>query len=82
VLLIVLSMMGGLAVLNRQYVAPYNSLVGQLVLVVIAALFLLGLLWLRSLAAPSKTERFLVFERASDDPADVMVRAVRSGGAA
>ena len=65
VLLIVLSMMGGLAVLNRTYVEPYNSVAGQLVLVVIAALFLLGLLWLRSLAAPSKTERFLVFELAS-----------------
>ncbi len=81
VLLIVLGMMGGLAVFNRQYVAPYNSLAGQFVLVVIAALFLLGLLWLRSLAAPSKTERFLVFEHASDDPADVMVRAARAGGA-
>jgi Flp pilus assembly protein TadB len=65
VLVIVLGMMGGLSVFNRQYVAPFDSLLGQLMLVIIAALFALGLLWLRSLSAPSKTERFLVF----DDPA-------------
>ena len=80
VLLIVLSMMGGLAVLNRTYVQPYNSVAGQLVLVVIAALFLLGLLWLRSLSAPSKTERFLVFEEPSADD-EPMVRTVRGGAA-
>jgi Flp pilus assembly protein TadB len=64
VLVIVLGMMGGLSVFNRQYVAPFDSLLGQLILVIIAALFALGLLWLRSLSAPSKTERFLVI----DDP--------------
>jgi len=62
VLVIVLGMMGGLSVFNRQYVEPFNSVLGQLVLVIIAALFALGLLWLRSLSAPSKIERFLVFE--------------------
>ena len=61
VLFIVLGMMGMLSVLNRTYVAPYNSLGGQAMLVVIAVLFSLGLLWLRSLSAPSKTDRFLVF---------------------
>ena len=61
VLFIVLGMMGMLSVLNRTYVEPYNSVGGQAVLVVIAALFSLGLLWLRSLSAPSKTDRFLVF---------------------
>jgi Flp pilus assembly protein TadB len=61
VLFIVLGMMAMLSVLNRTYVAPYNSLGGQVVLVVIAALFSMGLLWLRSLSAPSKTDRFLVF---------------------
>jgi len=50
-----------LSVLNRTYVEPYNSVGGQVVLVVIAALFSMGLLWLRSLSAPSKTDRFLVF---------------------
>lgn len=61
VLFIVLGMMGGLAVLNKTYVKPYNSLGGQLILVIVAALFTVGLLWLRSLSAPSKTDRFLVF---------------------
>ena len=61
VLFIVLGMMGMLSVLNRRYVEPYDSLSGQAVLVVIAALFTMGLLWLRSLSAPSKTDRFLVF---------------------
>jgi len=61
VLFIVLGMMGMLSVLNRRYVEPYDSLGGQAMLVVIAALFSMGLLWLRSLSAPSKTDRFLVF---------------------
>lgn len=61
VLIIVLGMMGGLAVLNKTYVKPYNSISGQLILVLVAALFTGGLLWLRSLSAPSKTDRFLVF---------------------
>lgn len=61
VLFIVLGMMGMLSVLNRRYVEPYDSVGGQVVLVVIAGLFTMGLLWLRSLSAPSKTDRFLVF---------------------
>ena len=32
----------------------------------IAALFSMGLLWLRSLSAPSKTDRFLVFGSGGD----------------
>jgi len=62
VLVIVLGMMGGLSILNRQYVKPFDSVLGQMVLIIIVALFGLGLMWLRSLSAPSKTERFLVFE--------------------
>jgi Flp pilus assembly protein TadB len=66
VLFIVLGMMGGLTVLNRSYVEPFDSVVGQLVLVFIVLLFAAGLLWLRSLSAPSKTDRFLVFDHGSD----------------
>jgi hypothetical protein len=62
----VLGMMGMLSVLNRQYVEPYNSVGGQATLVVIAGLFSMGLLWLRSLSAPSKTDRFLVFGPGGD----------------
>ena len=46
-----LGVMGLLAVLNRDYVKPYASLVGQLVLLVVVALLAAGLLWLRSLAS-------------------------------
>lgn len=80
VLLIVLTMMGGLSVFNRTYVEPYNSVLGQMMLLIIAALFFLGVLWLRSLAAPSKTERFLVFETGTER--EPMVTSMRTGGAA
>jgi Flp pilus assembly protein TadB len=80
VLLIVLGMMGGLSVLNRAYVEPYNSVLGQMMLLIIAAIFTAGLLWLRSLAAPSKTERFLVFDTAVATTDEV--ETIRSGGAA
>jgi Flp pilus assembly protein TadB len=66
VLLIVLGMMGMLSLLNRPYVEPYGSVAGQGILLVIAALFSMGLLWLRSLSAPSKTDRFLVFGAGGD----------------
>ena len=60
VVVIVLGVMCMLAVFNRSYVEPYQGLVGQLVLVVVAAMFLGGLLWLRRLALPARVDRFLV----------------------
>src|SRR6476620_6129197 len=60
VLTIVLGVMGLLSVFNKQYVAPYDSLGGQVALIVVAVLFLGGLLWLRKLATPAKIDRFLV----------------------
>jgi Flp pilus assembly protein TadB len=69
VLIVVLGVMGLLSVLNRTYVAPYGTLTGQLVLVLVAGLFGVGLLWLRRLAAPRPTDRFLV--AAGPRPADV-----------
>jgi Flp pilus assembly protein TadB len=62
VLVIVLGMMGMLSLFNKPYVEPYDSFAGQVVLVVIAALFATGLMWLRSLATPTRTDRFLVFD--------------------
>ncbi|PPK98782.1 Flp pilus assembly protein TadB [Kineococcus xinjiangensis] len=59
VLLIVLGVMGGLAVFNGAYVAPYAGLTGQLVLAVVALLLVAGVWWLRRLSAPPRTERFL-----------------------
>jgi Flp pilus assembly protein TadB len=60
ILVIVLGVVGLLAVFNRDYVQPYDSVVGQVMLVVVAVVFMLGLLWLRKLAKPVQTERFLV----------------------
>lgn len=60
VLGIVLGVMGLLAILNRHYVAPYSSLTGQAVLLLVVALLGGGLLWLRNLASARTTERFLV----------------------
>jgi len=64
VLLVILSVMGALAVLNRSYVAPYSSATGQLVLLVVGALLVAGLMWLRSLGMPPQTERFMVHNAA------------------
>ncbi|HLT82992.1 MAG TPA: type II secretion system F family protein [Phototrophicaceae bacterium] len=65
VLLIVLGVMGMLAVFNGDYVAPYSSFSGQLVLGVVAILLAGGLLWLRRLATPEKLSRFLVVDRSA-----------------
>jgi Flp pilus assembly protein TadB len=53
----------GLAIFNRDYVAPYSSPVGQIVLVLVLAIFGLGIMWLRALAKDDLPERFLHFRR-------------------
>ena len=50
----------GLAVLNRGYLAPYDTAVGQLVLLLVGAVFTVSFLWLAKMTRPSVTERFLV----------------------
>jgi len=59
VLGIVLSVVTLIVVLNGTYVQPYDDSVGQLVLLLVAGLFLAGLLWLRRLARPERTDRLL-----------------------
>lgn len=49
-----------LIVLNHKYVAPYNSLIGQVFLAVVVLLFAGGVLWLRRLAAVEMPGRFLL----------------------
>ncbi len=46
----VLTFVLGMAILNRNFVAPYGTLLGQPVLAVVLALFALGFWWLRRLA--------------------------------
>lgn len=59
ILAIVLSVAGAMVLLNQTYVASYDGVVGQFVLLVVCLLFLAGLLWLRRLAKPSQVERIL-----------------------
>lgn len=66
----------GLSIFNKDFVSPYNTLVGQLVLGCVCGLFALGFWWLRKLSTIETPERFLV----RDDPAVLFVRP--EGGAA
>lgn len=61
----------GLAVLNHTYVQPYDGVLGQLVLVVVIALYAAALFWLRRLSRYDLPQRFLG-ERAAQGgvPAD------------
>lgn len=49
-----------LVVLNPQYVAPYDSTVGQVVLLVVAACFAGGFFWMKQLSGIDTPGRFLV----------------------
>ena len=48
-----------LAVLNRGYLTPYDTAVGQLVLVLVGGLFAAAFLWLARMTRPASVERFL-----------------------
>jgi len=61
-----LSMAAGLALLDRGYLAPYDSAAGQLVLAGVGAIFAGAFVWLSRMAKPQSTGRFLV-------PADTSV---------
>jgi TctA family transporter len=50
----------GLSVFNRDFVEPYGTPVGQLVLLCVCGLFALGFWWLRKLSTIETPERFLV----------------------
>jgi Flp pilus assembly protein TadB len=49
----------GLALLNRQYVEPYQTPAGQIALAVVFLIFGLGFLWMRRLSDFETSERFL-----------------------
>ncbi len=49
----------GLAVLNRSYLSPYDTAVGQLVLLMIGAMFAGAFTWLSRMTRPAAPERFL-----------------------
>lgn len=60
VVAITLVMAAGLVLFNPVYMAPYTSFIGQVVLLVVIALYALGLVWLRRLAKIEVPERFLI----------------------
>jgi tight adherence protein B len=49
----------GLAVLNRGYLAPYDTELGQLVLLLVGAVFASAFIWLSKMTRPTSVERFL-----------------------
>ncbi|MGY1684924.1 type II secretion system F family protein [Geodermatophilus sp. SYSU D00867] len=65
----------GLAALNGDYLAPYGTVLGQLVLAAIGGLIVGCLLWMRRLTAPAPSARFLVDpdrgRRAGREPEEV-----------
>jgi hypothetical protein len=54
-----LAMAAGLVALNREYLDPYDSLAGQLMLLAVGGLFAAAFAWLARAARPSQPERFL-----------------------
>jgi Flp pilus assembly protein TadB len=55
----------GLSIFNRDFVEPYGTAVGQLVLACVCGLFALGFWWLRKLSTIETPERFLVRDEAA-----------------
>ncbi|MFC8429268.1 type II secretion system F family protein [Streptomyces sp. NPDC057253] len=53
-----LTFAGALIFFNPQFLTPYNSAAGQLVLVLIGALFTVAFVWLRRMARIEELERF------------------------
>ncbi len=71
----------GLAIFDHSYVAAYDSLTGQLVLIIVAALYAAGIVWMRALARFQVPERLLAAGTAQ--PPDEIPEAVAAwrGGA-
>ena len=49
----------GLAILNRGYLAPYDTAVGELVLLLVGGVFATAFMWLAKMTRPASVERFL-----------------------
>ncbi|MCX6398393.1 MAG: type II secretion system F family protein [Propionibacteriales bacterium] len=59
VLAVTAALAGSLAVFSRDFVAPYSTVTGQLVLAIVIAIFASGLMWIRAAAIRKPPERFL-----------------------
>jgi Flp pilus assembly protein TadB len=49
----------GLVILNRDFLAPYGTVTGQLMLAVVVGIYALALWWMARLAAPARVVRLL-----------------------
>lgn len=58
VVITTLAFAGALILFNPQFLTPYDSLVGQLILLVIGALFTVAFVWLRRMARIEEPDRF------------------------
>lgn len=67
---------GGLVLFSRDYVAPYSSPLGQVMLAIVLAVFAAGLVWIRSAANLEPPARFLV----DADEVDAAMAASTSAG--
>jgi Flp pilus assembly protein TadB len=63
----------GLLMLNRDFLAPYDTASGQLVLLIVGALFGLGFWWLARLSRVREPERFLINLARADERAVSML---------
>ncbi|MFF1676118.1 type II secretion system F family protein [Streptomyces sp. NPDC058256] len=59
VVITTLSFAGGLIILNPEFLSPYDTVTGQLVLLLIGAVFTVAFAWLRQMALIEQPERFL-----------------------
>lgn len=76
VVAVTLLVSGALILFNQEYLAPYDSADGQIVLVGVILLFAAGVFWLRRLAGVEVPERFLVqSQRRGSQRLDVVVGA-------
>lgn len=57
--IVALGLFIGFAIFNRQYVAPFGTAVGQMMLVFVAALYAGAIWWLHRLASSTPSHRFL-----------------------
>lgn len=70
-----------MAIFNPGYVRPYNSPIGQVILVVVAALYGLAFIWLRRLAQFDAPERLLAMTPAASPAQAPEAVAAWQGGA-
>ncbi|WP_374999730.1 type II secretion system F family protein [Aeromicrobium sp. CTD01-1L150] len=60
VVLVITVVAGALVLFNQEYMAPYGTLTGQMVLGVVLAVFGLAVFWLRRLSGVEEPQRFLI----------------------